>query len=259
MKPSIWRNSVITAGAVVVMLAIWHIGALLMNAEIILPRPGVVVSAFITFFSQASSWADITVSILRALRSFILILAAALVIGLASGQIPAVKAMVKPLLAVIKATPVMAIILLAFIWFHSGTVPVFAAFLMGFPVLYQNILVGMQKREQQLLEMGHVYGLKTGQMLRYITVPSLLPYILAGAKGALGMTWKVVIAAEVLTVPKQGIGSSMQYAQLNLETAEVMAWTLVAIVLSALSDLLFDGLVWLFSERRMRSGLKAAA
>jgi NitT/TauT family transport system permease protein len=202
MKPSIWRNSLITVGAVVVLLLLWQIGAVLMGAEIILPRPGAVVSTFLSFFSEGSSWIDIGATVLRALRSFSLIVISALILGLASGQSSAFGAVIKPFLAVIKATPVLAIILLAFIWFKSGTVPVFAAFLMGFPVLYQNLLVGMQKRDRLLLEMGNVYGLRSSQILRYITVPSLLPYILAGARGALGLTWKVVIAGEVLTVPK---------------------------------------------------------
>jgi hypothetical protein len=45
----------------------------------------------------------------------------------------------------------------------------------------------------------------------------------------------------------------MQFAQLNLETAEVMAWTVTAIILTAISDLIFDALGWFFSDRRIRS------
>jgi NitT/TauT family transport system permease protein len=252
MKISIWKSSLITLGTVAGLLVIWHIGAVLMGASIILPTPKEVLVTFISFFGEMDFYGDVGATVLRALRSFLIILISAISLGLVSGQSSSFSAVLKPFLAVIRATPVMAIILLAFIWFKSGTVPVFAAFLMGFPVLYQNLLTGMSKRDQHLLEMGTVYGLRSSQMLRSITVPSLLPYILAGAKGALGMTWKVVIAGEILTVPKQGVGSSMQFAQLNLETPEVMAWTVVAIILTAFSDALFDLLVWFFSERRLR-------
>ncbi len=65
------------------------------------------------------------------------------------------------------------------------------------------------------------------------------------------MTWKVVIAAEVLTVPRRGIGSGMQYAQINLETGEVMAWTAAAILLSGASTLVFNGLLRLMRVRRV--------
>ena len=54
------------------------------------------------------------------------------------------------------------------------------------------------------------------------------------------MIWKVIIASEVLTVPTFGVGSKMSLAQVNLETAQVISWTIIAILLTALSDLLFS-------------------
>jgi NitT/TauT family transport system permease protein len=257
MKHSIWKSSFITFITVAVLLAAWHFGAVIMDASIILPAPKEVLKTFLALFGEPSFYRDVAATVLRALRSFFIIVISALALGLLSGNNRIVGPMLSPFLAVIKATPVMAIILIAFIWFRSGTVPVFAAFLMGFPVLYQNLVIGMEKRDRHLLEMGSIYGLNHAQMLRYITIPSLLPYILGGAKGALGMTWKVVIAGEILTVPKQGIGSSMQFAQLNLETSEVMAWTVVAIILTAASDGLFTGLVWFFSQRKLSRGSAA--
>jgi NitT/TauT family transport system permease protein len=53
------------------------------------------------------------------------------------------------------------------------------------------------------------------------------------------MVWKVVIAAEVLTVPQYGVGSRMQLAQMQLETDKVLSWTLIAIFLTAFGDLVF--------------------
>jgi NitT/TauT family transport system permease protein len=57
------------------------------------------------------------------------------------------------------------------------------------------------------------------------------------------MVWKVVIAAEVLTVPRYGVGSRMQLAQVQLETDRVLSWTLVAVFLTAFGDLVFTFVV----------------
>lgn len=249
MKPSIWRNNLITLISAVVLILIWHAAAVITGAEIILPRPSVVFQDFISFFSEPDSWAAIGATVIRALRSFFIILVSGIVLGLAGGQSAIVRAALQPLLSVIRATPVLAVILLAFIWFRTGTVPVFTAFLMGFPVLYQNVTTGIEHADRRLNEMGKVYGLSAFQRLIHITIPSLLPFILAGARGALGMTWKVVIASEVITVPKHGIGTSMQFAQINLQTSIVMGWTLVAVLLTMCSDMLFDGLVSMFADR----------
>ncbi len=253
MRPSTWRNSVITTITVVLLLIIWQVASVVMDIQIILPRPLSVAGEFLSFFTDSNSWLAIAATIIRALRSFLLICLAGIILGLAGGQSSIIHAAMRPFLTVIKATPVLAIILLAFIWFKTGTVPVFSAFLMGFPVLYQNMIIGMEKRDEGLMAMGRSYGLNSRQILFNITIPSMLPFILAGAKAALGMTWKVVIAAEVLTVPRQGVGSSMQFAQINLDTAKVMGWTIVAILLNACGDLIFDALV--SGMRRRRGGL----
>jgi len=61
----------------------------------------------------------------------------------------------------------------------------------------------------------------------------------------LGLTWKVVIAGEVLAQPLHGIGTGMFQAKLYLETGEVFAWTVCAIVLSAVTE----GLLNLVTKR----------
>jgi NitT/TauT family transport system permease protein len=64
------------------------------------------------------------------------------------------------------------------------------------------------------------------------------------------MIWKVVIASEVLTVPRYGVGSRMQLAQVQLQTDVVLSWTLIAIALTALGDLFFEGVVSLVVRTR---------
>ena len=69
------------------------------------------------------------------------------------------------------------------------------------------------------------------------------------------MIWKVIIAAEVLTVPSFGVGSKMSLAQVNLETAQVISWTLIAIFLTAFSDLIFSFLLSATTHYRNRKNL----
>ncbi|HUX21855.1 MAG TPA: ABC transporter, partial [Spirochaetia bacterium] len=58
----------------------------------------------------------------------------------------------------------------------------------------------------------------------------------AAMSSAVGITWKVVIAAEVLSQPLHAVGSGLQLSKYRLDTAGVFAWTAVAIVLTALSE-----------------------
>ena len=84
--------------------------------------------------------------------------------------------------------------------------------------------------------MADVFGVSRVERIIYITLPAMVPYLLAAAHSTLGLAWKVVIAAEVLSLPEIGIGSEMQTAQLTLETADVMVWTTTAVLVSGISE-----------------------
>ncbi|MBS3949156.1 MAG: ABC transporter permease, partial [Peptococcaceae bacterium] len=78
-------------------------------------------------------------------------------------------------------------------------------------------------------------------------LPSIAPYILAGASTAMGLGLKVVVAAEALSQPKLAIGTRMQVERMYLETAGLFAWTITALFLSWLLEY---GIRWV--EKRVR-------
>jgi NitT/TauT family transport system permease protein len=173
------------------------------------------------------------------LLGFLLSAAAGFVVGIATGLSRDVESAVKPLLTLIQSTPVMSIILLALIWFQTGGVPIFVSFLMSFPVVALNVCRGVREVSPEILEMARAYRIPWPRILFRIYVPSLGPYIIAAGSIALGLTWRVVIAAEVLSQPVFGIGTQLQQARVELETARMFAWTAVAVLLTGLSDGLF--------------------
>ncbi|MCK7479694.1 MAG: hypothetical protein M0C28_22085 [Candidatus Moduliflexus flocculans] len=67
----------------------------------------------------------------------------------------------------------------------------------------------------------------------------MAPHLASASHGALGLCWKVVVAGEVLAEPARALGTGMQGARVQLETAEVFAWTLAGILLCALTDAAF--------------------
>src|SRR5690554_4790056 len=243
MRRSTWTTKLITALSVIILLVIWQVGAVWLDAAVILPTPGTTLSALVSLVQQKPFSLNIITTIGRALRSFLLIFIVGSFFGILAGYSKRVHAFLVPFLVLFKATPVMSVILLAFIWFSSGTVPLFSAFLMGFPVMFIQVEQGVRQISPRLREMTEAYGFSPLMRLTHLVIPSLVPSIITGAKASLSMVWKVVIAAEVLTVPRYGVGSRMQLAQVHLDTAEVLAWTLIAVALTAIGDLVFIGVL----------------
>ena len=103
----------------------------------------------------------------------------------------------------------MALILLALIWFKSNAVTLFVTFLVVFPLITQNVAGPPQVDPQQ----GACPPLP-GQHCRVLrdVSPGHPPLSATGAAAGLGLTWKVMIAAEVLANPPMGIGTQMDTA-----------------------------------------------
>ena len=243
------RNLILLASSLLLLL-FWQIGAVLLDSQILLPGIGPVLSALFSLMKEPPFTLNLLSTVLRALQSFCIIVLSATVLGIAAGRCNWFSLMLKPFVVVLKAVPVMSIILLAFIWFSSGTVPLFSAFLMGFPVMFVQIEQGVLQLDKNLDQMCDIYDFSSGMKIRHFLIPSLMPFFLTGARTALSMVWKVVIAAEVLTVPQYGMGARMHLAQVQLETEKVLSWTLLTVFLTALGDLLFDGSILLCAKAK---------
>ena len=186
----------------------------------------------------------------RGVTGFLLSAAAALIIGIAAGENRFVFILLKPLLTVIKTVPVLSIVLLAIIWLTTENVPVFVCFLVVFPIISGNVIEGIKNVDPHLLEMADIYRVSKIKIIFQIYIPSLIPYLLAGLSTAAGVTWKAVIAAEVISMPRSAIGTGMQFAQIQLNTADLFAWTIVAIIISSVSESILLMLQYFLPWRR---------
>lgn len=224
----------------VVLLVLWRLASQAIGMELILPHPERVARVLARLAGSAEFWGAVGSTALRGLTAFGLSLVIGGTLGILTGASDRLDSALSPLLTVIRATPVMAIILLAWIWFSSGQVPVFSAVVMAFPVVAADVAAGVRSADPKLIEMATLFGLSRQRITFGIRLPSALPHVAAGARNALGLAWKVVIAGEVLSQPVLAIGTGMYMAKSWLETAEVFAWAAAGVALCALGDALFS-------------------
>ena len=95
---------------------------------------------------------------------------------------------------------------------------------------------GLQSTDPKLLEMAVVFRMPVWRKIRFIYLPALVPYLVSGCRIALGMSWKSGAAAEVIGLPEHSIGEHLYMAKIYLETADLFAWTLVIILVSAVFE-----------------------
>jgi NitT/TauT family transport system permease protein len=233
------------------MLALWKLVSAGIGAEIILPAPERVVSTLLGILFTPRFALALGATALRGLAAFTVSMVLGIALGMATGASARARTLTAPMLTVVRATPVLAVILLAMIWFPSGVVPVFSAVVMAFPVVAADVAAGVRSADPRLLAMARSFGVSKHDTLMGIRVPSALPHVLSAARNAIGLSWKVIVAGEVLSQPAHAVGTGMQNARIMLETAEVFAWAAVGIALCAISDAVFEAIA-----RRMAWPLK---
>ena len=107
-----------------------------------------------------------------------------------------------------------------------------------FPVITVNVTEGIRNVDSELVEMARTYRVSRSGILKDIYIPSIIPYLTSGISNALGFGWRAIIIGEVLSQPRSGIGTQMQNARIFLQVNELIAWTIIAIAISYLFELI---------------------
>jgi len=238
------------AGVFAFYLALWSVLAHAINQPLLLPKPLSVAKKLLSLLPQQAFYMTLAGTLLRTLLSYVLGIAAAVLLGALCIRMRAAEALLSPLLSVIRATPVTSFIVLALVWLNSSRVPVLCGFLMTLPVVYSALVQAVRAIDPKLLEMAKLYRFGRKKTLMHIYVPSVLPAVMQSCLAAIGLCWKAVVAAEVIGVPKMAVGSRIYESKIYLETDSLLAWTLTIIVLSVLLERLLRRLAGRVTEVR---------
>ena len=212
-------------------LLVWAACYRAVGQDLLLASPGQVFARF-SFVREEFFWRCVGMSLWRTAAAYGLGVALACLLAALSHASALLDELIRPALAVVRATPVASFIILALVWLSSSNVPILAGMLMVTPVVYANLREGIASTDRQLLEMARLFGWSRWKILRRITIPSVLPTFVAACEACVGLCFKATIAAEVIGVPKNAVGSQLYNAKIYLETDALLAWTLVVILLS---------------------------
>lgn len=219
-----------------VMLAAWELAVRWWEIPpYLLPGPLLVArTLFENFASLLPSW-WFTVKITLA----------ALVLAVAGGVLLAVlfalsrraEASLAPLAVVLQVTPIVAIAPLILILVDSTTAALLiCAFIVAFFPIMTNTLQGLRSADTHLRELLRLYRASRWQTLRYLLVPSALPYFMAGLKIASGLALIGAVVAEFTAGAagrETGLASRILEASFRTEIPKMFA----ALVLVSLTGI----------------------
>ena len=213
-------------------VAVWQLAAVAVDQEILLVSPGGALARLGELIVTADFWGTVWYSLARIAGGFL----AASVVGVLGAAAAATSrvfdALVTPMLAAVRSTPVVSFIILVLMWTSSGQLAFVISFLMVLPITYTNVLEGIRHRDRSLLEVATVFRVPLIRRMPAIDIPAVLPFFIASCKIGVGLAWKSGIAAEVIGLAQGSIGERLYEAKILLSSADLFAWTAVIIALS---------------------------
>lgn len=216
-------------GILAFWLALWQVGAMMVNMPLILPTPLESMVQLVRLLGTGAFYWDVTYTLYRCVVGIAYSFLAGVLTAFLSYRYMFFRELLSLPVNFLKSTPVMAVIIYALLLLTSSQVPIFVCFMMCFPVVHINLLSGLDNVGEEYLEMAQVFQVSSRDQYRYIYLPSIEPEVKASLNLIAGLSWKSVVAAEVLSVPAHSMGYNLLNAKVYFETPELFAW-IVAIV-----------------------------
>ncbi len=226
-------------GGVIVSILIWEAVSrfgLLPASEF--PPASVVAQALLQEAAGTGYW----LSIFHTLTTWAMGLAAgvliAVVAGIVLGRSAAAYRSMRLVIEALRPIPGVALIPLAVLWFGIGqTTKLFLIVVSVFwPMLMQTIY-GVRDVDAVAIDTARSFRLSLGLRVRYLLIPSAMPYFMTGLRISASIALIVGIAAE-LVIGTPGVGAAINEAQASgarpeeyalIVTAGALGWGINAI------------------------------
>lgn len=158
------------------------------------------------FNLESISYIDIILAtaatVWRLVVAYILALIVAIPLVVISTGKPRIEKVMLPIFDILQSVPALAffpVVVLVFIKFNFfDGAAIFVLFMAMVWNLVFSMVGGIKTMPAEIADAAKVFGASGLNKLRYITLPSIFPYIVTGSLLAWGSAWTIIIVAEVL-------------------------------------------------------------
>lgn len=193
--------------SVLVCLAVWELGA--RSSQWFgfklpwlgdLPAPSAVLLSWERVITESSYWYSWLASSWRVLGGFL----AALLLGVPLGLLMAIsrtfRGIAFPLFEVIRPIPPLAWVPASIIFWPTQELAImFITFLGAFFTIVINTYGGAQALDVRFIQAAQSLGASGMHVFGRVILPACVPSIIVGATVGIGITWEVVVAAEMIS------------------------------------------------------------
>jgi NitT/TauT family transport system permease protein len=183
-------------------------------------------------------WVDTFWSLRRMVLGLGIATLIGLVVGVANGLIPFIRAGLAPLISVIAVIPPMAMLPILFIVFGLEEVSKVTLIVIGItPFLMRDLAMRVEELPTEQLIKAQTLGASTWQIILRVILPQILPRLIDGVRLSLGPAWLFLIAAEAIAA-QSGLGFRIFLMRRYLSMDVILPYVAWITLLAAISDFL---------------------
>lgn len=228
-------------------LVLWELASRVLVANpLFLAAPSQIFAAIFRLAQTGQLWPHMAISGLEFLLGYVIASAVGIVLGFAMASSETAKNVLQPWISGLYATPTIALAPLFILWLGIGvwSKVLVVIFLVLFPVTI-NTEAGLRTTSTRLIEMLRSFGATPRQIFFKLSLPSAMPFILAGLKLGIGRGLIGVVVAELFG-SRAGLGRLISQSADAFNMPELFAGV---VILAVAGIVMTAGFGWL--ERKL--------
>jgi NitT/TauT family transport system permease protein len=229
--------------SVVAGLLVWEfVSRVIVANALFLAAPSQILGAIVALAKSGELWHHVGISSAEFVLGYVIASVLGIVAGLGMANSVAVKQAMSPWVSGLYATPTLALAPLFILWFGIGiwSKVLIVVLLVFFPVTI-NTEVGLRTTSERLIEMLRSFGATPRQVFLKVSLPSAVPFILAGLKLGIGRGLIGVVVAELFG-SRAGLGRLISASADAFNMPDLFAGV---VVLAVAGILMTAGFSWL--------------
>ncbi len=213
---------------IVAFVFLWHL-ATIGNERTDIPGPLLVLDGIVELLQQGVLQRNVVASLFRVAWGFVLAVVIGVPLGLIMARRQFANRSVDPLVQILRPISPIAWLPISTLlfggitfWDPADISAIFLIFLSSFFPIVTATRAAVRSIEPKYLLSAQNFDVHGLDAVRWVVLPGALPQILTGLRLALGISWVVVVAAEMLGVAS-GLGFQVNDARNNLRYDLVIA------------------------------------
>ncbi len=214
----------------------WLIAYFIVGNDYLLPSFWETISATWQYLADGAFWRAFAGTLLRTFCAFVISLILGTGFAALSRLCGRVRAFFAPVISLLRTLPTLAVILILLLWTSPTVAPVIVSLFVLFPAVYASALSAFDEVGEEYGELARAFCVSGRRKIFKMYLPLAAPPVLKQSGAIFSLGLKITVSGEVLASTYRSLGGLMQEAKMYVQMPQLLALTLLCILLGFLLE-----------------------